>query len=76
MRIMWKRLCGIALLANLIRTVLALWDRGQRVGVVHGTSNLRVVDASYFPLQVRGNLANLVYAVAERAADFIEADKM
>ena len=43
--------------------------------MVHGTSNLRVVDASVFPLQVRGNLASLVYAVAERAADFIKADR-
>ncbi len=43
--------------------------------VVHGTRNLRVVDASVFPLQVRGNLASLVYAVAERAADFIKADR-
>ena len=41
---------------------------------VHGTRNLRVVDASVFPLQVRGNLASLVYAVAERAADFIKSD--
>ena len=44
--------------------------------VVHGTRNLRVVDASVFPLQVRGNLASLVYAVAERAADFIKADRV
>lgn len=44
--------------------------------VVHGTRNLRVVDASVFPLQVRGNLASLVYAVAERAADFIKADSV
>jgi choline dehydrogenase len=41
---------------------------------VHGTRNLRVVDASVFPLQVRGNLASLVYAVAERAADFVKED--
>lgn len=41
---------------------------------VHGTRNLRVVDASVFPLQVRGNLASLVYAVAERASDFIKED--
>lgn len=27
---------------------------------VHGTKNLRVVDASVFPLQIRGNLASLV----------------
>lgn len=26
----------------------------------------------YFPLQMRGDLASLVYAVVERAADFIE----
>ena len=43
--------------------------------LVHGTRNLRVVDASVFPLQVRGNLASLVYAVAERAADLIKADR-
>ncbi|KAL8843583.1 MAG: hypothetical protein Q9170_000087 [Blastenia crenularia] len=41
---------------------------------VHGTSNVRVVDASVFPLQVRGNLASLVYAVAERAADLVKED--
>lgn len=39
---------------------------------VHGTQNLRVVDASVFPAMVRGNLVSLVYAVAERAADFIK----
>ena len=44
--------------------------------LVHGTRNLRVVDASVFPLQVRGNLASLVYAVAERAVDFIKADRV
>ena len=42
---------------------------------VHGTKGLRVVDASVFPLQVRGNLASLVYAVAERAADFVKEDQ-
>lgn len=41
---------------------------------VHGTANLRVVDASVFPLQVRGNLQTLVYAVAERAAAFVIED--
>lgn len=41
---------------------------------VHGTKNLRVVDASIFPLQVQANLQTLVYAVAERAADFMKAD--
>ena len=43
--------------------------------LVYGTSNLRVVDASVFPMQVRGNLISLVYAVAEMAADFIKADE-
>ncbi|KAI4128664.1 MAG: hypothetical protein LQ341_006654, partial [Variospora aurantia] len=33
---------------------------------VHGTANLRVVDASVAPLMVRGNLQTLVYALAER----------
>ena len=41
---------------------------------VYGTANLRVVDASVFPLMVRGNLQSLVYAVAERAADMLKAD--
>lgn len=41
---------------------------------VYGTRNLRVIDASVFPLMVRGNLQTLVYAVAERAADFIKED--
>ncbi|KAI9848470.1 MAG: hypothetical protein M1838_000514 [Thelocarpon superellum] len=39
---------------------------------VYGTSNLRVVDASIFPLQVESNLQTTVYAVAERAADIIK----
>ena len=57
---------------------MGLRDQGGVVDermLVHGTSNLRVVDASVFPLQVRGNLASLVYAVAERAADFIKAEE-
>lgn len=41
---------------------------------VYGTKNVRVVDASIFPLMVQANLQTLVYAVAERAADFIKAD--
>ena len=38
---------------------------------VYGTRNLRVVDASIFPLQPESNLQTTVYAVAERAADII-----
>ncbi|KAK4553808.1 hypothetical protein LTR86_008983 [Recurvomyces mirabilis] len=41
---------------------------------VYGVKGLRVVDASIFPLQPRANLQTLVYAIAERAADFIKAD--
>ncbi|KAE8381808.1 aryl-alcohol dehydrogenase [Aspergillus bertholletiae] len=38
---------------------------------VYGTSNLRVVDASIFPLLPVGNIVAVIYAVAERAADII-----
>lgn len=40
--------------------------------VVYGTQNLRVVDASIFPLIPRGNIMSTVYAVAEKAADIIK----
>jgi choline dehydrogenase-like flavoprotein len=39
---------------------------------VYGTSNVRVCDASVFPLHVQGNIQSLVYAVAERTADLIK----
>jgi choline dehydrogenase len=41
---------------------------------VHGVEKLRIVDASVFPLLPRANMQSLVYAVAERAADWIKAD--
>ncbi|KAM0543467.1 hypothetical protein ACHAPJ_012265 [Fusarium lateritium] len=39
---------------------------------VHGISNLRIVDASIFPMITRGNPMSTVYAVAEKAADIIK----
>lgn len=41
---------------------------------VYGTSNLRVCDASVFPIIPRGNILTTVYAVAEEAADFVSTD--
>ncbi|KAI1341792.1 putative GMC oxidoreductase [Xylariaceae sp. FL0016] len=43
--------------------------------VVYGTKNLRIVDASIFPLIPRGNPMSSVYAVAEKAADIIKDDR-
>lgn len=40
--------------------------------IVHGTRNLRVVDASVMPITPRGNPQSSVYAIAERAADLIK----
>lgn len=40
--------------------------------IVYGTANLRVVDASIFPLLGSLNITNTCYAVAERAADLIK----
>lgn len=42
--------------------------------VVHGTTNVRVVDASVFPTIPMGNLQASVYAMAERASDIIKED--
>ncbi|KAJ5802493.1 CAZyme family AA3 [Penicillium pulvis] len=39
---------------------------------VYGTTNLRVVDASIFPIEPRGNIQATVFAVAEKAADIIK----
>jgi choline dehydrogenase-like flavoprotein len=42
--------------------------------LVYGVPNLRIVDASIFPMIPRGNIQASVYAVAERAADIIKED--
>jgi choline dehydrogenase-like flavoprotein len=41
---------------------------------VYGSANIRVVDASIFPLVPRGNIQATVFAVAEKAADIIKED--
>lgn len=41
---------------------------------VYGTENVRVVDASVFPLIPRANCQSTVYAVAERASDLIKVN--
>jgi choline dehydrogenase-like flavoprotein len=41
---------------------------------IYGVKGLRVVDTSVMPLNVRGNIASAVYAIAERANDLIKED--
>ncbi|KAM0717761.1 hypothetical protein Q7P37_006093 [Cladosporium fusiforme] len=41
---------------------------------VYGSANVRVVDASTFPIIPRGNIISVVYAVAEKGADMIWED--
>ncbi|KAK8180224.1 hypothetical protein HDK77DRAFT_455776 [Phyllosticta capitalensis] len=41
---------------------------------LYGAKNLRVVDASIFPMEPLGNIQTSVYAIAERAADIIKED--
>lgn len=43
--------------------------------IVHGTRNLRVVDASIFPLEPLGNIQSVVYLVGEKASDIIKEDR-
>ncbi|KAF2723573.1 GMC oxidoreductase [Polychaeton citri CBS 116435] len=41
---------------------------------VYGTKNVRIVDASIFPVIPRSNIISVVYAVAERAAQIVSED--
>ncbi|KAK4631006.1 Dehydrogenase citC [Fulvia fulva] len=41
---------------------------------VYDAENVRIVDASIFPMNVQGNTVSLVYAVAEKAADIVRAE--
>lgn len=41
---------------------------------IHGTQNLRVVDAGVMPMVLGAHLQSAVYAIAERASDIIKAD--
>ncbi|KAI8623485.1 choline dehydrogenase [Xylariaceae sp. FL1651] len=52
-------------------------DKGGVVSdrlLVHGTTNIRIIDASVFPVITKGNIQATVYAVAERACDLIKED--
>jgi len=41
---------------------------------VYVVNGLRVVDASVFPIILKGNIITSVYAVAERAADLVRGE--
>jgi choline dehydrogenase len=41
---------------------------------VHSVKNFRVIDASVFPVIPDNRIQNVVYMIAERGIDFIEAD--
>lgn len=41
---------------------------------VYGTTNVRVMDASTFPVIPRGNIESVEYAAAEKGADLVWED--
>ncbi|KAJ7626272.1 alcohol oxidase [Mycena polygramma] len=43
---------------------------------VHGTTNVRVADASIIPIPLAAHIQGTVYAIAEKAADLIKADQV
>lgn len=57
-------------------SMMAYADEGVVDGSlkVYGTSNLRVCDASIFPIIPRGNILTTVYAVGEKAAEIVLHD--
>jgi choline dehydrogenase-like flavoprotein len=51
-------------------------EQGGVVGAdlkVHGTSNLRVIDSSVFPIEFAAHLMTITYGLAEKGADLIKA---
>ncbi|KAI5453685.1 hypothetical protein NCC49_005505 [Naganishia albida] len=54
-------------------------EQGGVVGAdlkVHGTSNLRVIDSSVFPIEFAAHLMTITYGLAEKGADLIKAEHM
>jgi choline dehydrogenase len=64
---------GLATAAMMPRNLGGVVDTELKV---HGTRNVRVVDASVLPTQFSGHLTATIYAVAERAADIIRGEKL
>lgn len=59
--------------AMLPKNVGGVFDSCLRV---YGVKDLRVVDASFFPLVPLGNIQSTVYSVAEREADVLKEDRV
>ena len=75
-----KRIVRKSLISNYYPAGTCMMAPRENGGVVndrlrvHGVMNLRVVDASIFPLIQRGNIITSVYVVAEKAADMMKED--